>query len=270
MLVLAQEEARFLDHSFIGSEHILLGLVRESDGPAAKALASLGITAEAIRAQVVETIGPASGRSVGSPPFTPRAKKVLELSLREALQLGHNYVGTEHLLLGLVREGEGVGATVLTALGADLPRVREAVISMLAGGGSQESISRPRAQGPGWREYPTGLVAGPPSRLRSEGLEFSIVGLQLYEEAVDVLWQLSGIPKPIADLMQHLPGTPQAARLAHIALSDDRETDYSIESAGAALRRDDELAGHTRFTPAIPATTRVKVTWQDQTIDIDV
>ena len=110
MLVLAQEEARLLNHSFIGTEHILLGLIHEGDGLAAKALEALHISLEAVRERVEETIGPAGSAPTGSPPFTPRAKKVLELSLREALQLGHNYIGTEHMLLGLIREGEGVAA----------------------------------------------------------------------------------------------------------------------------------------------------------------
>src|SRR3974377_747859 len=133
VLVLAQEEARLLNHSFIGTEHILLGLIHEGEGVAAKALESLGVSLEAVREKVEETIGPAGSSTTGSPPFTPRAKKVLELSLREALQLGHNYIGTEHMLLGLVREGEGGAAQVLVSLGADLPRVRQQVIQLLSG-----------------------------------------------------------------------------------------------------------------------------------------
>ena len=120
VLVLAQEEARLLNHSFIGTEHILLGLIHEGEGVAAKALEQLGVSLEAVREKVEETIGLSGTAPTGSPPFTPRAKKVLELSLREALQLGHNYIGTEHMLLGLVREGEGVAAQVLVSLGADL------------------------------------------------------------------------------------------------------------------------------------------------------
>ena len=134
VLVLAQEEARLLNHSFIGTEHILLGLIHEGEGVAAKALESLGISLEAVREKVDETIGMAGTAPSSSPPFTPRAKKVLELSLREALQLGHSYIGTEHLLLGLVREGEGVAATVLVSLGADLGRVRQQVIQLITGG----------------------------------------------------------------------------------------------------------------------------------------
>jgi ATP-dependent Clp protease ATP-binding subunit ClpC len=141
VLVLAQEEARLLNHSFIGTEHILLGLIHEGEGIAAKALEALGISLEAVRAKVEETIGVPGTGSTGSPPFTPRAKKVLELSLREALQLGHNYIGTEHMLLGLVREGEGVAAQVLIQLGADLPKVRQQVIQLMNGQQGKESAS---------------------------------------------------------------------------------------------------------------------------------
>ena len=134
VLTLAQEEARLLNHGFIGTEHILLGLIREGDGVGAQALRSLGISLGAVRQKVEETIGMAGTTPSGSPPFTPRAKKVLELSLREALQLNHSYIGTEHILLGLVREGEGVAATVLVSLGADLGRVRQQVIKLMSGG----------------------------------------------------------------------------------------------------------------------------------------
>jgi ATP-dependent Clp protease ATP-binding subunit ClpC len=130
-LVLAQDEARLLNHNFIGTEHLLLGLAREDDGVAAKALASLGIRLDAVRQKVAETAWPAGTSSTSSPPFTPRAKRVLELSLREALQLGHNYIGTEHILLGLVREGDAVAAQVLVGLGADLARVRQQVLDLL-------------------------------------------------------------------------------------------------------------------------------------------
>ncbi|HEX9775575.1 MAG TPA: ATP-dependent Clp protease ATP-binding subunit [Actinomycetota bacterium] len=148
VVVLAQEEARGLNHNYIGTEHILLGLIHEGEGVAAKALESLGISLEGVRQQVEEIIGQGQAPPTGHIPFTPRAKKVLELSLREALQLGHNYIGTEHILLGLIREGEGVAAQVLVKLGADLNKVRQQVISLLqgyagtrqeAGGGSPES-----------------------------------------------------------------------------------------------------------------------------------
>ena len=140
VVVLAQEEARLLNHNYIGTEHILLGLIHEGEGVAAKALESLGISLEAVRAQVEEIIGHGGSAPSGHIPFTPRAKKVLELSLREALQLGHNYIGTEHILLGLIREGEGVAAQVLVKLGADLSRVRQQVIQLLSGySGGKES-----------------------------------------------------------------------------------------------------------------------------------
>jgi ATP-dependent Clp protease ATP-binding subunit ClpC len=133
VVVLAQEEARMLNHNYIGTEHILLGLIHEGEGVAAKALESLGISLEAVRQQVEEIIGQGQQAPSGHIPFTPRAKKVLELSLREALQLGHNYIGTEHILLGLIREGEGVAAQILVKLGADLNRVRQQVIQLLHG-----------------------------------------------------------------------------------------------------------------------------------------
>jgi len=141
VVVLAQEEARMLNHNYIGTEHILLGLIHEGEGVAAKALESLSISLEAVRQQVQEIIGEGQQAPSGHIPFTPRAKKVLELSLREALQLEHNYIGTEHILLGLIREGEGVAAQVLTKLGADLNRVRQQVIQLLSGYQGKEPVS---------------------------------------------------------------------------------------------------------------------------------
>ncbi len=140
VVVLAQEEARMLNHNYIGTEHILLGLIHEGEGVAAKALESLGISLEGVRAQVEEIIGQGQQAPSGHIPFTPRAKKVLELSLREALQLGHYYIGTEHILLGLIREGEGVAAQVLVKLGADLNRVRQQVIQLLSGYQGKEAV----------------------------------------------------------------------------------------------------------------------------------
>jgi ATP-dependent Clp protease ATP-binding subunit ClpA len=131
VVVFAQEDARLLDHNYIGTEHILLGLLREPEGIAARALSSLGIQAETVRARVEEVVGRGKKAPTGHIPFTPRAKKVLELSLREALAFGHNYIGTEHILLGLIREGDGVAAKVLVQLGADLDRVRQAVVDLL-------------------------------------------------------------------------------------------------------------------------------------------
>jgi ATP-dependent Clp protease ATP-binding subunit ClpC len=132
VVVLAQEEARMLNHNYIGTEHILLGLAHEGESVAARALGSLGISLETVRRDVEEIIGQGQSAPPGHIPFTPRAKKVLELSLREALQLGHSYIGPEHLLLGLVREGEGVAAQVLQKRGAELKRVRQEVIDTLA------------------------------------------------------------------------------------------------------------------------------------------
>ncbi len=154
VLVLAQEEARLLNHSFIGTEHILLGLIQEQDGVAAKALAAMGVTVDRTRARVEETIQPLAGASeTGSPPFTPRAKKVLELSLRQALQLGHNYIGTEHILLGLIEEGEGVACQVLVALGVNPSELRREVIQRLGGPHEEERATS------GWQ-----ATSGPTSR----------------------------------------------------------------------------------------------------------
>jgi ATP-dependent Clp protease ATP-binding subunit ClpC len=151
VVVLAQEEARMLNHNYIGTEHILLGLIHEGEGVAATALESLGISREAVRSQVEEIIGHGQAAPTGHIPFTPRAKKVLELSLREALQLGHNYIGTEHILLGLIREGEGVAAQVLIKLGADLEGVRGRVVALL-----REDIESPA----GRQQYVGGFTEG--------------------------------------------------------------------------------------------------------------
>jgi hypothetical protein len=152
VVVLAQEEARMLGHNYTGTEHILLGLIHEGEGVAAKALESLGISLEAVRQQVHEIIGQGQQAPSGHIPFTPRAKRVLELSLREAHQLGHTYIGTEHILLGLIREGEGVAAQVLVKLGADLNRVRQQVIQLLHGYQGKEPAS--------WGPPPGGLRRG--------------------------------------------------------------------------------------------------------------
>jgi ATP-dependent Clp protease ATP-binding subunit ClpA len=147
VVALAEEEARMLNHNWIGTEHLLLGLIREGDGVAAKVLESLGISLQAVRQEVEEIIG--QGEQVPSEaiPFTPRSKKVLELSLRESLQLGHNYIGTEHILLGLIREGDGVAAQVLVKLGADPNRVRQQVIQLLHGYQGKEPVSAGTSEG---------------------------------------------------------------------------------------------------------------------------
>jgi len=162
VIVLAQEEARMLYHGYIGTEHILLGLVREDEGVAARALESLGISLAAVRQQVEEIIGQGEQAPSGHIPFTPRAKKVLELSRRESRQLGHNYIGTEHILLGLIREGDGVAAQVLVTLGADLNRMRQQVIQLLHGHSAEEPISA-----------------------RSAGLELSLPTVQARLKAVE-------------------------------------------------------------------------------------
>jgi Clp amino terminal domain, pathogenicity island component len=154
VLVLAQEEARLLNHTFIGTEHILLGLIGEGEGVAARVLGTLDVSLDAARVMVEEIIGRASTGLSNAPPFTPRAKKVLELALRESLQRGDDYIGTEHILLGILREGEGVGATVLVNLGADLGRVRQATVSVMEG-----AALPPRA--PGLLRRTTTLGFGP-------------------------------------------------------------------------------------------------------------
>src|SRR6516165_14074 len=151
VVVLGQEEARELGHNYIGTEHLLLGLLREDDSVAARALAAMGIGLDAVRREVRQTNGPGEGQEAGHIPFTPRAKKALELSLREALTLGHNYIGTEHILLGLVREGEGVAAQVLAKQGVDLNRARQEVILVLQGQPEEEAGA---AETPGERPAP--------------------------------------------------------------------------------------------------------------------
>ncbi len=173
VVVYAQEEARMLNQNYIGTEHLLLGLIREREGVAAKALESLNISLDEVRGQVEDLIGKGTYVPTGHIPFTPRAKKVLELSLREALQLGHNYIGTEHILLGLIREGEGVAAQVLINLGADLERVRSAVIQLLSGyyGKQGETEERTGKGSPLLDEFGRNLT-----RLASEGKLDPVVG----------------------------------------------------------------------------------------------
>jgi ATP-dependent Clp protease ATP-binding subunit ClpC len=179
VVVLAQEEARLLNHNYIGTEHILLGLIHEGEGVAAKALESLGISLEGVRSQVEEIIGQGGSSPSGHIPFTPRAKKVLELSLREALQLGHNYIGTEHILLGLIREGEGVAAQVLVKLGADLSRVRQQVIQLLSG------YSGSGAQGAGSGEKAGATPGGTSGEAPSGSLVLDQFGRNLTQLAKD-------------------------------------------------------------------------------------
>ncbi|QKE83232.1 ATP-dependent Clp protease ATP-binding subunit [Arthrobacter sp. NEB 688] len=196
VVVLAQEEARGLNHNYIGTEHILLGLIHEGEGVASKALESLGISLEAVREQVQEIIGQGQQAPTGHIPFTPRAKKVLELSLREALQLGHNYIGTEHILLGLIREGEGVAAQVLVKLGADLSRVRQQVIQLISGyqGGKEGA-----AQGAG------GTQGGPAEGTPAGSLVLDQFGRNLTQAAREgKLDPVIGREKEIERVMQVL------------------------------------------------------------------
>ncbi|AWT26989.1 MULTISPECIES: ATP-dependent Clp protease ATP-binding subunit [Corynebacterium] len=207
VVVLAQEEARALNHNYIGTEHILLGLIHEGEGVAAKALESMGISLEAVRTEVEDIIGTGGHPPSGYIPFTPRAKKVLELALREALQLGHKYIGTEHILLGLIREGEGVAAQVLVKLGADLSRVRQQVIQLLSGyeGGEPESehaSDEPATAGVG--EGAPSTPSGKPGQ-KSNSLVLDQFGRNLTQAAKDgKLDPVVGREKEIERIMQVL------------------------------------------------------------------
>jgi len=201
-VVLAQEEARSFKHDYIGTEHLLLGLLRVEEGMAARVLATLGITLDAVRAQVAQIVGKGDETMHGQIPFTPRAKKVLELSLREALAVGHNYIGTEHILLGLVRENDGVAARIMAELGADAPRVREAVLAELgplavgaAGdpGGRSRRWRRPRpsiAVQPRWQyrvERPDAIDEQHLNELGAEGWE--LVGIDHGRDGLELIFK---------------------------------------------------------------------------------
>ena len=235
VVVLAQEEARMLNHNYIGTEHILLGLIHEGDGGAARSLESLGISLDAVRQQVEEIIGRGQQAPSGHIPFTPRAKKVLELSLREALQLGHGYIGTEHILLGLLREGDGAAAQVLVTLGADLNRVRQQVIQLLHGYqgqdvGSAGSHLRERARA----VLPDGALAW------FDALDLRLTALERW---VSMQPDLEGLDQQIARVRQEMEAA--AARQdsqAATALRDkekqlladraDREKEWAGSAAG--------------------------------------
>jgi ATP-dependent Clp protease ATP-binding subunit ClpA len=230
VVVLAQEEARMLNHNYIGTEHILLGLIHEGEGVAARALESLGISLEAVRQQVEEIIGPGQQAPSGHLPFTARTTKVLELSSREAAQLGHDYIGTGHILLGLIREGEGVAAQVLARLGADLNRVRQQVIWLLHGSHGQEPGPAP---------------AGP----RERGLLSAVLArVNALEARLSAVEQRVGDGPDTGDLDQQIErvrGERQAA-----AGAQDYEQAASLRDqekrllAGKASRQEEWTAAH--------------------------
>jgi hypothetical protein len=268
VVVLAQEEAGLLNHDYIGTEHILLGLIHEQEGVAARALTELGISLETIRVEVVEIIGRGETAPTGHIPFTPRSKKVLELSLREALQLGHNYIGTEHILLGLIREGEGVGAQVLVKLGGSLDRVRQEVIRVLSAAGpspeqvpvgqvrlSQEAVSAMVAGGPGayQEQAPPELVRVVPLArevFRGSGLRVVLLSLEIWSGWLDLRYALLPVD----------PQGPQGAQLEVAVdldwrVSDDTGTTYELmgmATGGGRLLRIHQLG----FRPAPPEAAR--------------
>jgi Clp amino terminal domain, pathogenicity island component len=261
VVVLAQEEARLLNHDHIGTEHILLGLIHEGEGVAYLALTELGISLDAVRAQVEAEIGQGSEAPGGHIPFTPRAKKVLELSLREALQLGHNYIGTEHILLGLIREGEGVAAQVLVGLGAGLDRVRGQVVQLLANAGAsqaeqvaagssrirQQAVTAMVAGGPGsYRDEPAELVRVVPlAREVFQGLGFRVVliSLEVWSGWLDLRYAL---------LPDGPPATPPMQEVAlDWQLTDSTTRTYELAGAasgGGRLLR----VHHLTFVPGLP------------------
>ena len=209
VIVLAQEEARELNHNYMGTEHILLGLIKEGEGVAAKALESMGINLDDVRREVIDIIGHGTQPVTGHIPFTPRAKKVLELSLREGLQMGHKYIGTEFLLLGLIREGDGVAAQVLIKLGADLPRVRQQGIQLLSGyeGGEGQNPESPQQGQPGFAGAGAGPRAGggPQGGERSNSLVLDQFGRNLTAAAKEgKLDPVVGRDKEIERVMQVL------------------------------------------------------------------
>jgi ATP-dependent Clp protease ATP-binding subunit ClpC len=249
VVVLAQEEARMLKHNYIGTEHLLLGLVRESEGIAAKALTSLGIELDTVREHVQEIVGLGGQEpSSGHIPFTPRAKKVLELSLREALQLGHNYIGTEHILLGMIREGEGVAAQVLVQLGADLSRVRQVVIQLLRGYGSPAEVTA--AAGPlsrltGRRDR--SLTAG--FRTRLAALESRLTAA---EHRIGPGPDLSALDYRIARIASERQAAADAQHYEQAAVLRDQEQQLLAEK----VSREQEWAVTYPDLPSLAETVR--------------
>jgi Clp amino terminal domain, pathogenicity island component len=272
VVVLAQEEAGRLDHNYIGTEHLLLGLIHEGEGIAARALEALGIRLEVVRAEVEEIIGRGSEPPAGRIPFTPRAKKVLELSLREALQLGHSYIGTEHILLGLIREGEGVAARVLVKLGADLSRVRQQVIQLLSGyageAGEPPPLERVVGQGmpaavaggPAFRaQQPAELVRVVPlvrELVRRGGYRVVLISLEVWSGWAHLRYALLPAEPPEAPPLADVP--------IRWRLADDLGTAYQQVGGGSA---GDPLLRiyHLSFQPAPPSeASTLTITVQDQ------
>lgn len=279
VLVCSQEEALLLDHKFIDSEHLLLGLIKEGEGLAAKALESLGISIQAAREKVQEKSGPLGEVSVpaGSPAFTQPAKTVLELAQREALQLGHNYLGTEHLLLGLVRASDGVVVEVLESFGAPIPVVRRRVLEFLPRPVGPEASPRsgPTVGSREWPRYPMKVAAGPSARVGSDGLEFWVTGVLFFDEGVQVFWRMSGIPKPIADLMKDArlfsANLQQDSSVAYVTLSDDLDTTYRRANSNVESRPNGLCSGTSLFGPGVPdSATRLSIVWQGEVIEIEV
>jgi ATP-dependent Clp protease ATP-binding subunit ClpC len=234
VVVLAQQEARRLDHNYIGTEHILLGLIHEGEGVAAKALDSLGISLQAVRQQVEEIIGRGEQAPSGHIPFTPRAKKVLELSLRESQQLGHDYIGTEHILLGLVREGDGVAAQVLDKLGADLNRVRQQVIQLLHGHQAKQPLSARSTAGE--------LRLLPAVNARLEAVEQRLAAV---EQQVGIGPDTSDLDEQIDRVRGERHAAADAQEYEQAALLRDKEKELL---ASKAARQEQWAAGH----PALP------------------
>jgi Clp amino terminal domain, pathogenicity island component/UvrB/uvrC motif len=234
VITLAQEEARMLHHDYIGTEHILLGLIHEGRGVAARALESLGISLVAVRQQVEEIIGQGQQPTPGHIPFTPRAKKVLELSLREALQLGHNYIGTEHILLGLIREGHGVAAQVLAKLGADLDRVRQQVIQLLQEHPAEEAASA-RSSAPELRLLPA-------VKARLDAVEGRLAAV---EQRVGTGPDTTDLDEQINRVRGERHAAADAQEYEQAASLRDREKELL---ASKAARQEQWAAGHPALT----------------------
>jgi hypothetical protein len=268
VVVLAQEEARRLSHNYIGTEHILLGLTAEGDGVAARALLSLGVSADRARAEVVQAIGHGQSTPTGHIPFTPRAKKVLELSLREALQLGHGHIGSGHILLGVVREGEGIAAQVLAKLGADQERVRQRVVELLRTddeaepgpehGPDPRAFLPRRPPGIGTTAYSAGILVGAlgdPPALRDvvalgtavplwSGAVLTPISLTVWSTYVELRYTTTAGGGP-----------PPAVTPEDWAVEDDLGTPYAY-TAAALTANGPTLVGTICYKPAPPAQAR--------------